>query len=198
MGIRDRVASGALLVAASLLLALPTGAQEEISPAPIETPTHPTALESFLERPGILLVKQHHPLAPVALGGGGEMRLDAVAAHEPGMQHQRVMGLRIELDPPELAGEERIFYVDVHEIEALVRAIDFMGGPVGEEERSREQGRTEMSISTQDGLRLEVRFAADRASHFLHTPSATFAVSRAAFETLRARLDEGRAQLFSN
>jgi hypothetical protein len=186
------------LVAASLLLALPTEAQEEISPARIETPTHPTALESFLERPGILLVKRHHPLAPVALGSGGEMRLDAVAAHEPGMQHQRVMGIRIELDPPELAGEERVFYVDLQEIEVLVRAIDFMGGAMEEEKHPREKGRTEMSISTQDGLRLEVRFAADRASRFLHTPSATLAVSRGAFEALRARLDEGRAQLFSN
>jgi hypothetical protein len=198
MGIRDHLASGALLVAASLLLALPTGAQEEISPDPIETLTHPTALESFLERPGILLVKRRHRLAPVTLGGGGEMRLDAVAAHEPGMQHQRVMGIRIELDPPKLAGEERIFYVDVHEIETLVRAIEFMDGAVEEEQHSREKGQTEMSISTQDGLRLEVRFAADRASRFLHTPSATFAVSRAAFETLRARLNEGRAELFSN
>lgn len=197
MGIRDRAAVGALLVAASLLLALPTEAQEETTPAPIETLTHPTALESFLERPGILLVKRHHPLAPVTLGGGGEVRLDAVAAHEPGMQHHRVMGIRVELDSPKLAPEERIFYVDIHEVEALVRAIDFMGG-AAEEEQSREKGRTELSISTQDGLRLEVRFAADRASRFLHTPSASFAVSRNAFETLRARLNEGRAQLFSN
>jgi hypothetical protein len=198
MGIGDRVATGALLVASALLLALPTGAQEETPPAPDETRTRPTALERSLERPGILLVKRSHPLAPVDLGGGGKLRLEAVAVHEPGMQHQRVMGVRIDLDPPELAGEERTFYVDVHEIEALVRAIEFMAGAAEQGEYARERGRTEMSISTQDGLRLEVRFAPDRARRFLRTPSASFAVSRAAFETLRARLNEARAQLFSD
>jgi len=198
MRIGDRVAAGALLVATALLLALPTGAQEETPPAPAETPAHPTALERSLERPGILLVKRRHPLAPVELGGGGKLRFEAVAVHEPGMQHQRVMGMRIDLDPPELAGEDRTFYVDVHEIEALVRAIEFMDGAAEQGEYSREKGRTEMSISTRDGLRIEFRFAPDRARRFLHTPSASFAVSRAALETLRARLNEGRAQLFSN
>lgn len=198
MRIGDRVAAGALLIASALLLALPTGAQEETPTAPAETSARPTALERSLERPGILLVKQRQPLAPVELGGGGELRLEAVAVHEPGMQHQRVMGIRIDLGPPELAGEERTFYVDVHEIEALVRAIEFMEGAVEQGDLSREKGRTEMSISTRDGLRIEVRFARDRARRFLHTPSASFAVSRAAFGTLRARLNEGRAQLFSN
>jgi hypothetical protein len=200
--VRDRGTRLALLLATSLWLALPTEAQEEIAPAPLEipvqpAPTHATALESYLERPGILLVRRHHPLPPLELQGGGQMRLEAVAAHEPGMQHQRVMGIRIELDAPGLAAEERILYIDMHEIEELVRAIAFIGSATGGEELAREGDRTEMSISTRDGLELGVVFAAREATAFLGTPSARFAVPRAAFETLRADLNQARERLFS-
>jgi len=200
--VRDRGTRLALLLAASLWLALPTEAQEESAPAPPETaiapaPTYPTALESYLERPGILLVRRHHPLAPLALQGGGQMRLEAVAAHEPGMQHQRVMGIRIELDTPGLAAEERILYIDMHEIEELVRAIAFIGSATRGDELAREGDRTEMSISTRDGLELGVVFAAREATAFLGTPSARFAVPRATFETLRADLNQARERLFS-
>jgi hypothetical protein len=192
----------ALLVAASLLLAFQSEAQEVVSPSqvPILTEpalTHPTALETYLERPGILLVKRRHPLAPVELQGGGKLRLDAVAAHEPGMQHQRMMGVRFEVDAPGLTGEKRVFYVDVHEIEELVRAIGFMMSSTEGEEFARGDEGTEIAISTRDGLEVGVLFAAGGAGHFLRTPSSTFAVQPAGFEALRVALNQAREHLFS-
>jgi len=187
-----------LLLGASLLLALPADAQEEISPPPTETLTHPTALESYLERPGILLVKRLHPLGPVELRGGGTIRLDAIGAHEPGMQHQRVMGVRIEVDAPGLADQERVFFIDVHEIEELVRAIDFMMGEMEKEKSAREDDPIEISISTQDEFEVGVRFASGGPGPFLRTPSASFATQRAALEALRASLNQGRKRLFSD
>ena len=203
MGIRNRGSFSALLVAASLLLAFPTEAQEQVSPDPLQMPTeptltHPTALETYLERPGILLVKRRHPLAPVDLHGGGKMRLDAVVAHEPGMEHQRMMGIRVEVDAPGLADEERVFYIDVHEIDELVRAIGFMMSTTEAEESGQGDDRTEMSISTRDGLEVGILFAAGGAGHFLRTPSATFAIQPAALATLRVELDEAREHLFSH
>ena len=192
-----RASVAALLLTGWLLLGFQLEAPEEIVPDFAETQTHPTALESHLERPGILLVKRQHALAPVALRGGRELRLDALTAHEPGMQHQRVMGIRLRVEAPELAAEERVFYLDVHEIEELVRAIDYMRSAIREEKRTPETERTELSISTRDGLRLEVRFAAGGASAFLGTPAATLEVPRAALETFGARLEAGRAHLFS-
>ena len=193
----------ALLVTASLMLAFQSEAQDVVSPSqvPISTEpalTHPTALETYLERPGILLVKRRHPLRPVELQGGGKLRLDAVSAHEPGMQHQRMMGVRFEVETPGRSGEERVFYVDVHEIEELVQAIDFMSSAIEERKSSREADRTEMSISTRDDLEVGIRFAAGGASPFLRTPSASFELQRAAFEDLRANLNQGRTHLFSN
>jgi hypothetical protein len=195
---RCRAAPWALLVAATLLPACPAQAQEETASAPIQGPTHPTALESYLERPGILLVKRHHPLAPVGLRGGGELRLDTVSAHEPGMQHQRVMGIRIEVEGPGLTGEDRVFHIDVHEIEELVRAIDFMGSAMEGERPAQGSDRTEMSISTRDGFEVGVRFARGGLNPFVRTPSATFAVQRVTLEALRTRLNEGREHLFSD
>jgi hypothetical protein len=198
MGIRNRGPRLALLVAASLLLVPPTEAQEEISPAPVEIPTHPTSLETYLERPGILLVKQHHLLAPVGLRGGGEMRLDAIDVHEPGMQQQRVMGIRIEIDAPRLSDEEHVFFLDVHEIEELVRAIDFMMDAMDQEKPAREGDPTEIGISTKDHLEVGVQLSASGASPFLRTPSASFGLERAALETLREDLKRGREHLFSD
>jgi hypothetical protein len=201
-GIRAPGSFAALLVAASLL-AFQSKAQEEVSPSQVQVLTEPalthaTALETYLERPGILLVKRHHPLAPVELQGGGKLRLDAVAAHEPGMQHQRMMGVRIEVDAPGLTGEKRVFYVDVHEIEELVRAIGFMMSSTEAEEFAQGDDGTEISISTRDGLEVGVLFAAGGTGHFLRTPSSTFAVQRAGFEALRLALDEARERLFSH
>jgi len=193
----------ALLVAAALLLGFEAGAQEELSPTAVQSPTapaptYPTALEAYLERPGILLVKRHHPLPPVALPGGGEVRLDAVTAHEPGMEHQRMMGIRVEIDAAGLPDRERVVYIDVHEIEDLVRGIGFMLSPVEGEVSAQGNDRTEMSISTRDDLELGAVFAAVGTSYFLRTPSASFAVQRDALAALSGALDEGRERLFSH
>ena len=203
MGIRDCGSLAALLVAAPLLLAFPSEAQEQVPPDPLQMPTepaltHPTALETYLERPGILLVKRQHPLAPIELHGGEKIRLDAVVAHEPGMEHQRMMGVRVEIDAAGLADEERVFYIDVHEIEELVRAIGFMMSTAKAEESGQGDDRTEMSISTRDGLEVGVLFATRGARHFLRTPSASFAVQPAALATLRVELDEAREHMFSH
>ena len=200
---RHRGSLAALRIAASLLLACQAGAQEEVKPPPAQIPTQPapvyaTALETYLERPGIMLVKRYHPLAPVELRGAGRVRLDAIVAHEPGMLHQRMMGLRVEVEAPDLADEERVFYVDVHEIEELVRAIGFMMSPTAEEESAQRGERTEMSISSRDDLELGVVFAAGGARHFLRTPSASFTIEREALEALRVALDQARQYLFSH
>ena len=205
MGRRIRNCGGfvALLVAASLLPVFQSEAQEEASPPEIELPTepepsHPTALESFLEEPGFLLVKRHHPLTPVQFQGGGKMRLDAVIAHEPGMEHQRMMGIRAEFDAAGLTDEERVIYIDVHEIEELVRAIDFMTSRAGEEASVQGNDRTEMSISTKDEFEVGVLYDAGGAGPFVRTPSASFPVRRDALTALRVVLDEAREHLFSN
>ena len=157
----------------------------------------PTSLELFLEEPGVLLVKRHHPLAPVQFQGGGRMRLDALVAYEPGMRHQRTMGIRAEIDAPGLADEDRVFYIDVHEIEELVRAIGFMINSTEGEGFTEGDEATEISISTRDGLEVGVRFPAGGAEHFLRTPSSSFAVQRAGFAALRMALNEARELLFS-
>jgi hypothetical protein len=196
--IRCRAAPWALLIAAPLLLARPAQAQEDTAPAPVQEPAYPTALETYLERPGILLVKRRHPLAPIGLRGGGALRLDAVTAHEPGMQHQRVMGIRIEVEEPTLTRADRIFYIDVHEIEELVRAIDFMSGAMKGAEPAPEGDRIEMSISTRDGIEVGVRFVAGVANPFVRARSASFAVGRDTLEALRESLNRGREHLFSD
>ena len=201
--IRDHGGFVALLVVASLLLAFQSEAQEEASPTALEVPTepepeHPTALENFLEEPGVLLVKRLHPLAPVQLQGGATMWLDAVVAFEPGMQHQRGMGIRAEIDAPGLADEERVFHIDVHEIEELVRAIGYMTSPPEGEEPVRGNDRTEMSITTRDGLEVGTLVTAAGTGSFLRTASASFEIRGAGLQTLHATLDEAREHLFSH
>jgi hypothetical protein len=201
--IRDRRSLVALLVAASLPLAFQSAAQEEMAPSGLEIPIepepeYPTALEVFLEEPGVVLVKRHHPLAPVEFRGGGRMRLDALVAYEPGMRHQRMMGIRAEIDAPGFADEDRVFYIDVHEIEELVRAIGYMLTPPEGEEPTQGNDRTEISISTRDGLEVGMLVTTGGAGHFVRTPSTTFQIPGAGLGALRATLDEAREHLFSH
>ena len=201
--IRDRGGFVALLVAASLPLAFQSEAQDETAPSALEIPIepepeYPTALETFLEEPGVLLVKRHHPLAPVEFQGGGRMRLDALVAYEPGMRHQRTMGIRVEIDAPGLADEDRVFYIDVHEIEELVRAIGYMLTPPEGEEPVQGNDWTEVSISTRDDLEVGMLVTTGGAGHFVRTPSATFQIRGAGLGALRVNLDEAREHLFSH
>jgi hypothetical protein len=108
------------------------------------------------------------------------------------------MGIRIELDTPRLSDEERVFFLDVHEIEELVRAIDFMMDVMDQQKPTRERDRTEISISTQDDFEVGVQLSASGASPFLRTPSARLGLERAALETLREDLKRGRENLFSD
>jgi hypothetical protein len=114
------------------------------------------------------------------------------------MQHQRVMGIRIEVEGPALGGADRVFHIDVHEIEQLVRAIDFMGSAMEVAKPAPESDRTEMSISTRDGFGVGVRFAAGGANPFVRARSASFAVGRETLEALRESLNRGREHLFSD
>jgi hypothetical protein len=203
LGIRNLGALAALLAAASLLMPVQSEAQEEIPPPPLEIPsepelTHPTSLETYLERPGILLVTRRHPLPAVVLHGGGEMQLEAVAVHEPGLRHQRMMGIRVELDATGLTEEERVFYIDLHEIEELARAIGFMTSATAAEHSAQGSDRTEMRISTRDGLEVAALFSAGRPRYSLRTPSASFSVGPVSLTALGVALDQAREYLFSN
>ena len=123
------------------------------------------------------------------------MWLDAVVAFEPGMQHQRGMGIRAEIDAPGLADEERVFHIDVHEIEELVRAIGYMTSPPEGEEPVRGNDRTEMSITTRDGLEVGTLVTAAGTGSFLRTASASFEIRGAGLQTLHATLDKARGDL---
>jgi hypothetical protein len=185
-------------LAVLLLLAAPLEAQQEGWTAPAqEGRAHPTALESYLDQPGTLLVKRRHALEPIALANGATLRLDALSAQEPGMEHQRVMGIRVEVEAAELASEERILYLDVHEIDELVRSIHFMESAIAAEESERPGDGTEMSIATRDGLVVGVGFSGGAPKPFLGIATARFALGLEALTRLRANLDQGRKRLFS-
>lgn len=188
-----------LALTALLLLAAPARAQEEPLTDPTQQGrTHPTALERFLEQPGTLLVKRHQALEPIALANGATLRLGALSAQEPGMEHQRAMGLRVELDASDLAPESRVLYLDVHEIDELVRAIHFMESAIAAEDSERPDDRTEMSITSRDGLVVGVGFTDGAPKPFVGLDSVRFPLRPEALTKLRAKLDQGRKLLFSD
>ncbi|MCP3986643.1 MAG: hypothetical protein GY723_19845 [bacterium] len=111
-------------------------------------------LRIFLEQIGRVLITRQNPLTPIALQGGGSVQVSGVGAFEPGLESQRLLGLRIDLDAPDLEPEERIAYLDLHEIEELLRGMAGLGMVVAEQGRGLE---TEAHIITLEGFGVGVR-----------------------------------------
>lgn len=198
-----RVLHGARLaaLAAGLAIAPP--------PAPAQTPpetgappeavveTGP-ALRRFLERTGALIVRRGWSLGSVPLEGGARLRLEAVTAHRPGAEHLRALGIAAEIEGPGTAGTPGPLYVDLGEVDALVRAMRRISETLRQGAPAEGPDRTRLDITTADGFGVGALLEAGRKSRHVHwSGGRRLAIGAEAFERLRETLDAGRRRLFS-
>jgi hypothetical protein len=192
-------ALGRALFAASLLgwAAAPasTLAQErEPSPPVAETGEQTTAIRSFLEQRDRLVVEQLDPLPPVPLASGGSVGVAAAWVFEPGLEHRRLLGVRIELAAQEASGAARVFYLDLHEVEELLRAMALM------EEAVAGRSRSEARFVSLEGFGVLAHSQGGRPAFAVSAEGATqlrAPLDRDAFALLRLRLEEARERVFS-
>ena len=186
--------AAALALGVALGAAAAAAAQEPSAggvATPARVPSSPTAIRLFLEQRGVLVVEQLQPLPPVPLDGGGALRVAAAFAYEPGLENQRLLGVRVDCPaaPDPAAGEPRV-YLDLHEVEALLRAMALMEG------LARDGGESEARFRSQEGLGVAVAGPSYEVSCGDDGAPRT-GLGAAGFDALRTRLEQARERLFS-
>jgi hypothetical protein len=87
--------------------------------------TTPSALRTLIEQsPSRLVVVRRAAQPPIPLEGGGALEIESIAAFEPGFEHQRLFGIRVTVNRPELPEHERRFYLEPRDVDPLARAVD--------------------------------------------------------------------------
>jgi hypothetical protein len=85
-----------------------------------------TKLEAFLAKKGKLIIKEFYDLGKISGRGGTKIELTALVIFEPGQEKERVRGLRIEITEGGRYEREESAFLDLEEIESLLKAIDYM------------------------------------------------------------------------
>ncbi len=197
---RRAAARVALLLALAGGMALPAAAQtvDPNGTLPPASPPAPTtsSIRTLLDQTGILVIEHLHPLPPIDLpDGAGPLGVAAAWAYEPGREEQRLLGVRMELRWPELPGPERVAYLDLHEVESLLRSMDFMEAAA----RTR-SGIAEARFVSLEGFGVGTVVNGEEVRHWIQGGRAEpvqHALSSRGFESLRARLAQARERLFS-
>ncbi len=186
---------------AALLLAAVAVAQP-VHPPPTEIPLpqpQPTMseLRRFLEQTGRVLVTRQSPQPSIPIQGGGSLMVSGIGAFEPGYESQRLLGLRVDLDAAELEPEERVAYLDLHEVETL------LGGMASLELVASEGGRgleTEAHIVGVEGFGLGVWVKEGKVRYQVRVGRDARVLGRLTaghFATLREHIERARDRLFN-
>lgn len=171
-----------------------------VGPALGQTPPLPAteaALRTLIETPGQVIVTRLRRLDPIPLSGGGRLVIHAVGAFEPGEEDQRSLGLRVDLETSELTAEQGRHYMDVHEIEALLKGIFLLEAVAGE---AKAGFVSEADYETIEGLVIGVTTNAGRVDYWIEGgrgARARLGLQRTLVVTLRQRLELARTRLFS-
>jgi len=195
---------GYLAAATLALLAAPVSAQYEATsrdPAPpplvLAPSPYATELEARLEARDQLLVEQRRVLPSIALEAGSRLTLEAVLVSEYGREQGRAMGVRATVKSAE---GERGAYLDVHEVEDLLRALQSIPVLV-ESARKNAETETEIRHVTRDGFGVVVRTSGKELRRMIRLgsgPVVYFRISKQSAEELARQLDACRQFLFSS
>jgi len=85
-----------------------------------------TKLEEFLAKKGRLIVKDFYDLGVISARYGSKISFNAVVIYEPGLEDQRIRGLRVEITKGGKYERSDTSFLDLEEIESLSTAISYM------------------------------------------------------------------------
>ncbi len=177
------------------------GAADAQAPTAAKRPRPPnqTAIRAEVESPGRVVVTRLSHLDPIALSGDGALRVSAIGVFEPGQEHQRILGLRLDLEAPGLNPAQGRHYLDIHEVEGLLKAIFLLEQLAAE---AREDFESEADYRTVEGFVIGVNVQDGEVAFWLEAGRVRGArgrvgLPRSQLTTLRQRLELARTRLFT-
>jgi hypothetical protein len=108
-----------------ILVYTPQGQPMALTPYPAPPAIQRSPLRTLIEdTPGRVVVVRHAPQPAIPLQGGGTLEIESIGAFEPGYEEQRLFGIRLTLNRPELPEDERTFYLEPRDVDPISRALD--------------------------------------------------------------------------
>jgi hypothetical protein len=184
-----------------LLLSASAPAQDATSllePGGVDDPNE-TVLEHYLDERDRLIVERTRHMKPIPLGAGASLGLEAIVAFEPSRTQERMLGVRVRVAGSPLRGRAALAYLDLREVEELLRAIDLMDELLATEP---EGSDVEVRHTTRDGFGVATARVAGQTTLSIRLDSGDdeeptgFTVGNDAMATLRDQLDSCRSYLF--
>jgi len=111
-----------------------------------------TKLESFLAKKGKLIVKDSYTLGEIS--GMGKMDFDALIIYEPGLESQKIRGIRVEISEDALKGMSDTAFLDLDEVKSLSKAVIYMTDLANKWSGAQSKAYTEVLYSTRGNFKL--------------------------------------------
>jgi len=151
-----------------------------------------TKLESFLAKKGKLIVKDSYALGEIS--GMGKMDLDALIIYEPGLESQKIRGIRVEISEDSLKGMSDTAFLDLDEVESLSKAIIYMTDLANKWSGEQSEAYTEVIYSTRGNFKLgfyhkETKLGAFASGGYNGRSTVYFGVEN--LEKLKEIIDKG-------
>ncbi|MDP6540394.1 MAG: hypothetical protein QF410_12705, partial [Planctomycetota bacterium] len=178
----------ASILALGLAFAQASRAQDDEPAIEVPEPPAPTSseLRLYLEQSNRVLVTREQAQPPIPLERG-QLTIVGLGAFEPGLEAERLLGIRFDLEVPGLPADEAVAYLDLHEIETLLRGLATLREVAAEEDRGL---RTEARIVSIEGFGAAVAVEGGRARYqVLGGPGGRVAtgISSEGFQLLESR-----------
>jgi hypothetical protein len=108
-----------------ILVYTPQGQPMALTPYPAPPSVVRGPLRMLIEdTPGRVVIVRRAAQPAIPLGEGGALRIESIGVFEPGYEQQRLFGIRVVVDRPEVPENERTFYLEPRDVDPIVRAID--------------------------------------------------------------------------
>lgn len=185
------------VIAIALVLAACSALAQGQTPVPAPALATDATVRGQIEAPGRVIVVRLGRLDPIPLSGGATLVISSVGAFEPGQEQQRVLGLRLDLSAPGLDETQGRHYMDVHEIESLLKAL-FLLEQVASEARAGFE--SEADYQTAEGFVIGVNVRDGKPRFWVEGgrgARARVGLPRVHVTTLRERFELARTRLFT-
>jgi hypothetical protein len=157
-------------------------------------PQFKTKLEGFLAHKGIVVIKEFH-----SLGSIGDAKLDTLTLYEPGNEQQKIKGLRIEVKEGGSYGRDETSFLDLEEVDALVKGLDYIDKVATDWDKSN-RAYTEIFFSTKGDFKVGFYIENGREQAFIQSGSIGSAMTFVSIKDLakmRQMIGNGQSSLLA-
>ena len=156
-------------------------------------------LRNQIHRSGAVMLQRRVEVPSISIGDGKRVAVEAISVYEAGLEQERVMGLRLDWGGYGSVGELRYTFLDLHEIDSVIRGIIYMTSEFAREVREREQ-IAEGRILTREGFFVGYEAKGDRMQPFIGWEPANLRrpLNPDGFYEIRERFELAREALFAD